>query len=69
MWYTRRNMLKFEKDNKKKVKNDDGVTNNRRNDPDPKRINRENMRSDPGPKRNNGAMFRESRSVSESRGF
>ena len=69
MWYTRRNMLKFEKDSKKEIKKNNGVTSNRRNDPDPNRIDRGNMRSDPGPKRNNGAMYRESRSASEVRRF
>ena len=69
MWYTRRNMLKFEKDSRKEIKKNNGVTSNRRNDPDPNRIDRGNMRSDPGPKRNNGAMYRESRSASEVRRF
>ena len=69
MWYSRRNMLKFEKENKKKVRNDDGITNNMRSDPGPGRINRESIRSDQGPRRNDRVIFRESRCVSESRGF
>ena len=55
MWYARRNMLKYEKDNKKKEKDNDGVI--------------KIMRSDPGPKRTTITMIKGSRSVSESRGF
>ena len=55
MWYARRNMLKYEKDNKKKEKDNDGII--------------KIMRSDPGPKRTTITMIKESRSVSESRGF
>ena len=67
MWYMRRNMLKYEKDSKKENKKINGDTSNRRDNPDPNRIDRGNIRSDPGPKRNNGAMYRESRSASEIR--
>ena len=55
MWYARRNMLKYEKDNKKKEKGNDGVI--------------KIMRSDPGPKRTIITMIKENRSASEARGF
>ena len=55
MWYARRNMLKYEKDNKKEEKgNDEGD---------------KVIRSDPGPKRTTISMIRGRRGISESRGF
>ena len=69
MWYTRRNMLKFEKENKKKVRNGDGNINIMRSDPGPRRNDRESVRSNQGPGRNVGIIFGENRGVLESRGF
>ena len=37
MWYTRRNMIKHEKENKKKVRNNDENTKITRSDPGPKK--------------------------------
>ena len=68
MWYTRRNMLKFEKENKKKVRNEDENTNIMRSDPGPRRNVRENMRNNQSPGRNVGIIFGENRGTLVSRG-
>ena len=69
MWYTRRNMLKYEKENKKKVRNNDENINITRSDPGPRRNVRERVRIYQSPGRNVGIIFGENRGTLESRGF
>ena len=61
-------MLKFEKENKKRVRNEDENTNNMRSDPGPRRNVRENMRNNLSPGRNVGILFGGNRGTLVSRG-
>ena len=69
MWYTRRSMLKYEKENKKKAKNNDGNNIIMRSDPGPRRSVKERVRNNQSPGRNVGIIFGEDRGTLESRGF
>ena len=69
MWYTRRSMLKYERENKKKAKNNDGNNNIMRRDPGPRRNVKERVRDNQSPGRNVGIIFGDYRRTLESRGF
>ena len=69
MWYTRRNMLKYERENKKKAKNNDENNIIMRSDPGPMRNVKERVRNNQSPGRSVGIIFGEDRGTLESRGF
>ena len=69
MWYTRRNMIKYEKEEKGKERNNDKINKIMRSDPGPRGNVRERVRTAQSPGRDVGIIFGESRGTLESRGF
>ena len=63
MWYTRRNMIKYEKENKKKVRDIDENIRITRSDPGPRKNIRDRVRRYPSPGSSVGIIFRDNRGV------